>query len=172
MRISYLGVRLGESIPRICFSTDFGFKATRLRFAWAGCPRDCIWSVWVHWHQMVQGHWSWTAQICWSLAWPQNFLPDRKEKRKLGRESGSQEVSLRIPGLPASVSESGIFQLPCVGCLLWVILLGQTQSAAWPRIHRNPFGSLERGKIWYQPKQSYSSISPSSSSLKSRYPSH
>lgn len=32
MRLSYLGVRLGESIPRIYFSTDFDFKAHQTPF--------------------------------------------------------------------------------------------------------------------------------------------
>lgn len=59
-----------------------------------------------------------------------------------------------IPEYPWSTCCSprdGIFLLPCVGCLLCVVLLGQTQSEAWPRSHHNPFGALERGKVWYQP---------------------
>lgn len=108
MRISYLVVRLGELIPRIYFSitegsTGFGFKATRLSFAWAGCLMDCIWSVWVQRHEIVRDHGSWTGQVCWGLVWPQTFLLNRKEKRKLGAGDWAPGV---IPEDPWSTCSS------------------------------------------------------------------
>ena len=73
---------------------------------------------------------------------PRPSCQTERKRESWGPMSGSQEalVQSTCSGLPAPVRGRGIFLFPCLGCLLWVVLLVQTKSEVWPRIHWNLFG--------------------------------